>query len=216
MSGPIVPSAAPADEPSGDNHVTDQSDLPQVHRSSNGFVPRERNNNNANAAISFNPNNVNTDIANLDDDLVPITGSQSNQIFQSNVPKLSAHKLAILGSQYRSSKYKRGNPVERRIIRSSLRESKELQRIQREEFNRILHPTHDIVPAWAKPKTEDKTLKYSLIGVLIFLIVAAICVPLMWKLCEYLSLWHPPVGHSACSSFLTQVFFAPTIFLKVL
>ena len=98
------PSSAPSEEPSGDNHVadknqswmssnhmTDQSDLPQVHRSSNGFVPRERNNNNTNAALSFNPNNVNTDIANLDDDLVPITGSPSNQIFQSNVPKLSAH-----------------------------------------------------------------------------------------------------------------------------
>ena len=208
------------------NHVTDrnQSDLPQVHRSSNGFVPRERNNN-GNVAVLYNPNNVNIDIANLDDDLVPITGSPANQIFQSNVPKLSAHRLAILGgSQYRSSKYKRGNPVERRIIRNSLRESKELQKIQMEEIRRIMHPTQDIVPPWAKNKSEDKTLKYMLIGVLIFLALAAICVPLLWKFCEYFpplrlsetlpNLLHPVLSRSSlCVPYCILLMYYLIIFL---
>ena len=169
---------------------TSRSELAQVHQS-NGFVPKERKNSTGsgrltpNGTLNYNPNNINLDIARLDDDLVPITGTPANQIFQSNVPKLSAHKLAVLGGAYRSSKYKRGNPVERRIIRNSLRESKEIQRIEREEFRKIMHPTGDIVPAWAKTRTEDKSLKYMLIGVLIFLALAAICVPLLWKFSKY-------------------------------
>ena len=169
---------------------TSRSELAQVHQS-NGFVPKERKNSTGNGRVTpngtlnYNPNNINLDIARLDEDLVPITGTPANQIFQSNVPKLSAHKLAVLGGEYRSSKYKRGNPVERRIIRNSLRESKEIQRIEREEFRKIMHPTGDIVPAWAKTRTEDKSLKYMLIGVLIFLALAAICVPLLWKFSKY-------------------------------
>ena len=106
---------------------TSRSELAQVHQS-NGFVPKERKSSTGsgrvtpNGTLNYNPNNINLDIARLDEDLVPITGTPANQIFQSNVPKLSAHKLAVLGGAYRSSKYKRGNPVERRIIRNSLRE----------------------------------------------------------------------------------------------
>ena len=166
---------------------TSQIELAQVHQS-NGFVPQERKNSTGSSRFTpnnLNLNNTNIDIERLDDDLVPITGTPANQIFQSSVPKLSAHKLAVLGEAYRSSKYKRGNPVERRIIRNSLRESKEIQRIEREEFRKIMHPIGDIVPAWAKTRTEDKSLKYMLIAVLIFLALAAICVPLLWKFSKY-------------------------------
>ncbi len=177
------PSGAPVSTPTGDGHQAGDhtgSNQPM----SNGFLPNESKDatkESGSTPLPYNPDNVTMDMANLDEDLQQIT----TQIFQSNVPRLSAHKLAILGQFNRSSKYKRGPPVERRIIRNSLRESKELQRKQIAEFSKILHPTQDVLPAWAKRNTEDKTLKFMLIGVIVFLVVAAICVPLVWKMCEF-------------------------------
>ena len=63
------------------------------------------------AALPYDPRDprdLSLEFARLDDDLDPIAGFPDTQTFESNVPRLSAHRLAILGGPYRSSKYKRG------------------------------------------------------------------------------------------------------------
>lgn len=78
-----------------------------------------------------------------------------------------------------------GPPVERRIVRNSVKESIKIHREMRQEFEKIMHPTRDIVPDWAKPRKADRSLKVMLVGVLVFLAVAAVAIPVLWLYGEW-------------------------------
>ena len=122
-----------------------------------------------------------------DDDQVPIAGKPKKETYDPNVPKLSAHKLALqYGTPLRNSKYKMRPPVERGILRNSIRQAKDAARIERmdeEDFARWASANQ--LPVWARKTQEDGSMRYMLVAVLIFLFMAAVSVPILWVLSKY-------------------------------
>ena len=123
-----------------------------------------------------------------DDDRVPITEKPKKETYDPNVPKLSAHRLALqAGAPLRNSKYKLRPPVERGILRNSIRQAKDAARAERldqEDFARWASANQ--LPVWARKNQEDGSMRYMLVAVLIFLFLAAISVPILWVLSKYL------------------------------